>query len=90
MSLNDGNSSSHTKWNCIYQIVFAPKYRSYEGKVEPDDIPEIRKYEICIPEPGVLVQRVLCGYRRKKHGGDPGVHSKATENRQKNRPAEPG
>ena len=23
----DSNSLSHTKWNCKYHIVFAPKYR---------------------------------------------------------------
>ena len=23
----DNNSLSHTKWNCKYHIVFAPKYR---------------------------------------------------------------
>ena len=27
MSLNDINSLSHTRWNCKYHIVFAPKYR---------------------------------------------------------------
>ena len=27
MSLNDVNSLSHTKWNCKYHIVFAPRYR---------------------------------------------------------------
>ena len=27
MSLNDINSLAHTKWNCKYHIVFAPKYR---------------------------------------------------------------
>ena len=27
MSLEDINSLSHTKWNCKYHIVFAPKYR---------------------------------------------------------------
>ena len=27
MSINDVNSLSHTKWNCKYHIVFAPKYR---------------------------------------------------------------
>ena len=27
MSVNDINSLSHTKWNCKYHIVFAPKYR---------------------------------------------------------------
>ena len=25
--MNDANSLSHTKWNCKYHIVFAPKYR---------------------------------------------------------------
>nr|DAQ07636.1 MAG TPA: transposase [Caudoviricetes sp.] len=25
--MNDTHSLSHTKWNCKYQIVFAPKYR---------------------------------------------------------------
>ena len=27
MSMNDINSISHTKWNCKYHIVFAPKFR---------------------------------------------------------------
>ena len=27
MGLNDVNSLSHSKWNCKYHIVFAPKYR---------------------------------------------------------------
>ena len=27
MSIKDINSLSHTKWNCKYHIVFAPKYR---------------------------------------------------------------
>ena len=27
MSLNDINGLSHTKWNCKYHIVFAPKFR---------------------------------------------------------------
>ena len=26
-NLNDAHSLSHTKWNCKYHIVFAPKYR---------------------------------------------------------------
>ena len=25
--MNDNNSLAHTKWNCKYHIVFAPKYR---------------------------------------------------------------
>ena len=27
MGLNDMNSLAHSKWNCKYHIVFAPKYR---------------------------------------------------------------
>lgn len=27
MGINDVNSLSHSKWNCKYHIVFAPKYR---------------------------------------------------------------
>ena len=27
MGMNDINSLSHTKWNCKYHIVFAPKHR---------------------------------------------------------------
>ena len=27
MGMNDINSLSHTKWNCKYHFVFAPKYR---------------------------------------------------------------
>ena len=27
MGMNDVHSLSHSKWNCKYHIVFAPKYR---------------------------------------------------------------
>jgi len=27
MSINDIHSLSHSKWNCKYHVVFAPKYR---------------------------------------------------------------
>ena len=30
MSMNDINSLSHTKWNCKYHFVFAPKNRNKE------------------------------------------------------------
>ena len=35
---NDSASLSHTKWNCKYHIVFAPKYRRQEiyGKIKAD------------------------------------------------------
>lgn len=35
---NDNRSLSHTKWNCKYHIVFAPKYRRQEiyGRIKAD------------------------------------------------------
>ena len=35
---NDNESLSHTKWNCKYHIVFAPKYRRQVvyGKIKAD------------------------------------------------------
>jgi len=35
---SDGNSLAHTKWNCKYHIVFAPKYRRQiiYGKLKAD------------------------------------------------------
>ena len=37
-NLNDAHSLSHTKWNCKYHVVFAPKYRRMEiyGKIRKD------------------------------------------------------
>ena len=36
--MKDNNSLSHTKWNCKYHIVFAPKYRrqAIYGKLRAD------------------------------------------------------
>ncbi|SHK16017.1 IS200/IS605 family transposase, partial [Paramaledivibacter caminithermalis] len=36
--MKDINSLSHTKWNCKYHIVFAPKYRRQiiYGKIKKD------------------------------------------------------
>ena len=36
--MNDNHSLSHTKWNCKYHIVFAPKYRRQViyGKIKAD------------------------------------------------------
>ena len=36
--MKDNNSLAHTKWNCKYHIVFAPKYRRkvIYGKIRAD------------------------------------------------------
>ena len=47
----DNSSLSHTKWNCIYHIIFIPKYRRkvMYGEVKADIREIIRK---------------LCGYKK--------------------------
>ena len=52
--MNDSKSLSHTKWNCKYHIVFAPKYRRQiiYGKIKVDigkiirQLCEMKKVEI--------------------------------------------
>ena len=52
--MKDTNSLTHTKWNCKYHIVFAPKYRRREiyGKIKADigkilrKLCEVKKVEI--------------------------------------------
>lgn len=36
--MNDNHSLSHSKWNCKYHIVFAPKYRrqAIYGQIKAD------------------------------------------------------
>lgn len=39
----DKNTLSHTRWECKYHIVFAPKYRRqviYGSGILPDTLPE--------------------------------------------------
>ncbi len=72
----DTSSLAHTKWNCKYHIVFAPKYRRkvfYEDKrIEIREIlrqlcawkgVEIIEGEVCADHIHILVQGILRGYR---------------------------
>ena len=69
MGINDINSLSHTKWNCKYHIVFAPKYRRkifyYEKREEIEKIlrqlcewkgVNIIKAEVCPDHIHMLVE----------------------------------
>ena len=55
---NDSQSLSHTKWNCKYHIVFAPKYRrlAIYGKIKQDigkilrQLCEVKHVEIITAE----------------------------------------
>ncbi len=58
--MKDINSLSHTKWNCKYHIVFAPKYRrqiSY-GKIK-EDIGKILR-QLCEYKGVEIVEAEAC------------------------------
>jgi putative transposase len=56
----DNNSLAHTKWNCIYHIVFIPKYRrkTLHGKIKKD-IREILK-KLCEYEKVEVLGGAVC------------------------------
>ena len=57
----DSNSLTHTKWNCRYHIVFAPKYRRLVayGKLK-QDIASILS-TLCKRKPGVrIIEAEVC------------------------------
>ena len=57
---NDSASLSHTKWNCKYHIVFAPKYRRQEiyGKIKQDIGQIIRK--LCEAKKVEILEAEAC------------------------------
>ena len=57
---NDTNSLAHTKWNCKYHIVFAPKYRRrvIYGKIRTDIGKIIRK--LCEWKQVELIEATAC------------------------------
>ena len=57
-------------------------YGVLEGEKQFDDISEMGEYEVCIPKQGILVQGVLCRYRREEHESDKGIHSPPIRTRQ--------
>lgn len=80
----------HTKWNCKYHVVFAPKYRRKiffrEKRLEIGAIlrelcnwrgVNIIEAEVC---PG-HIQRVLRGHSRKRCKENKGIYPKSVERR---------
>ena len=57
---NDSASLSHTKWNCKYHIVFAPKYRRQEiyGKIKQDIGQILRK--LCEAKKVEIIEAEAC------------------------------
>ena len=58
--MKDNNSLSHTKWNCKYHIVFAPKYRrqAIYGKLRAD-IGKIRRM-LCTRKGIEIIEAECC------------------------------
>jgi Transposase and inactivated derivatives len=58
--MNDTNSLAHTKWNCKYHIVFAPKYRRklIYGQLK-EEIGKILR-ELCKWKEVNIIEAELC------------------------------
>ncbi len=58
--MNDTNSLSHSKWNCKYHIVFAPKYRrqAIYGKIKVD-IGQILR-QLCKQKQVEIIEAEAC------------------------------
>ena len=58
--MNDVNSLAHTKWNCKYHIVFAPKYRRQiiYGKIKADIGQILRK--LCEHKGIEIIEANVC------------------------------
>lgn len=58
--MKDINSLAHTKWNCKYHIVFAPKYRRkvIYGEIKSDIGKIIRK--LCNEKKVELIEAEAC------------------------------
>ena len=56
----DNNRLAHTKWNCKYHIVFAPKYRRQEiyGKIKEDIGKILRK--LCEYKEVEIIEATAC------------------------------
>ena len=57
---NDSQSLSHTKWNCKYHIVFAPKYRRLViyGKIKADIGKKLR--QLCEAKKVEIIEAKAC------------------------------
>ena len=58
--MNDSNSLAHTKWNCKYHIVFAPKYRRQViyGKIKAEIGQILRK--LCEQKEIEIIEANAC------------------------------
>ena len=59
-----------------------------EREKQPDDISEMGEHEVCIPQPRILVQGILCGHSREKYKCNKRVYSESVKAGQRERAAE--
>ena len=59
-----------------------------EREKQPDDISEMGEHEVCISQPRILVQGILCRYSRGKHKCNKRVYSETVKARQRERAIE--
>ena len=58
--MNDSQSLSHTKWNCKYHIVFAPKFRRKEIYLKiKSDIGKILR-QLCEQKKVTIIEGEMC------------------------------
>lgn len=58
--MQDSQSLSHTKWNCKYHIVFAPKYRRKEIYLKiKNDIGKILR-QLCDHKKVTIIEGTMC------------------------------
>lgn len=58
----DSQSLAHSKWNCKYHILFAPKYRRriIYGKIKTDIVQILRK--LCEYKDVEIIEAIVCLY----------------------------
>ena len=79
--MNDNRSLAHSKWNCKYHVVFAPKYRRkiFYGE-KREEIGKVLR-ELCGWKQVILVPRILRWYSRKKQQENCRIHQNAARGR---------
>ena len=58
--MNDNNSLEHTRWNCKYHVVFAPKYRRQVFYKEKKQIIGEILRQLCVRKSVNIVEAEIC------------------------------
>ena len=58
--MNDNNSLGHTRWNCKYHVVFAPKYRRQVFYKEKKQVVGEILRQLCVRKSVNIVEAEIC------------------------------